>query len=129
MMSLENDRDGVSLDKVLIMKILNKLFLIMCVSGAALLFSQQVQAETGLHAYANMSKTIASLDKKKQWIELSETQFAYDSSTIITDYKGRPVTADALKKGVLITIKLDASQKYIGRPLLSEIHIESFGYE
>lgn len=101
----------------------------MVVLSASLYFSQHAQAETGLQSYSNMSKTIASLDAKKKWIVLSETQFAYDSDTIITDHKGRRVTEDALKKGILVTIKLDTSQKYIGRPLLREIHIESYGYE
>jgi len=111
------------------MRLLNKLIVVMVVLSASLYVSQAAQAETGLMAYANMSKTIARLDVKKKWVELSETQFAYDSNTIITDYKGRRVTADALKKGILITIKLDTSQKYIGRPLLREIQIESYGYE
>ncbi|VAW69914.1 hypothetical protein MNBD_GAMMA10-265 [hydrothermal vent metagenome] len=111
------------------MKILNKLVLLAIVLGSSLLFSQQVQAETGLQGYDGMSKTIASLDIKRQWIELSGTQFAYDSNTLITDYKGRAVTVAALRKGILITIKLNTGQKYIGRPLLSEIHIESYGYE
>ncbi len=111
------------------MKLLNKLVVVMLACSASLYFSQAAQAETGLMAYSNMSKTIGRLDIKKKWVELSETQFAYDSNTIITDYKGRRVTEDALRKGILITIKLDFSQKYIGRPLLREIHIESYGYE
>ncbi|HED35257.1 MAG TPA: hypothetical protein ENJ08_13760 [Gammaproteobacteria bacterium] len=111
------------------MKLLNKWVVVMTILGTSLYFSQQAQAETGLQTYSNMSKTIAGLNVKRNWIELGGTQFAYDDNTIITDYKGRRVTEDALKKGILITIKLDTTQKYIGRPLLRDIHIESYGYE
>lgn len=97
--------------------------------ATVLSYSQFSQAETGLQGFHNMSKSIDNLNKKKKWIQFSEKQFSYDSNTRIIDYKGNVVSANRLEKGVFVTIKLDTSQRYISRPLLSEIRIETVGPE
>ncbi|VAW70838.1 hypothetical protein MNBD_GAMMA09-1199 [hydrothermal vent metagenome] len=111
------------------MKTISKLILLMFMFASGFSFSQFAQSETGLQGYYNMSKNIVQLNKKKKWISFSGKTFYYNSSTRITDYKGNTVSADQLGKDVRVTIKLDVSQKYISRPLLSEIRIETVGPE
>ena len=107
------------------MKLINKFILLIFMLGSGLSFSQFAYSETGLQGFNNMTKSITRLDTKKNWIQFSGTRFAYDRNTKIVDYKGNPVTEDQLKTGIYVTIKLNTAQRYISRPLLSEIRIET----
>jgi len=126
MLKLESARHGVNSDKVQVMRMINRFILLSVIFSSVVFISQSAQAETGLLGSNNMTKSIARLDKKKKWIQFSKMKFSYNGKTYITDPEGRKVSADALKEGIIVTIKLDVYQRYISSPVLSEIHIETF---
>jgi len=107
------------------MSVINKVFMSVALLVASGFFSQVAYSETGLRSFDGMSKSIAMIDHKKNLIKLADTEFVYDEKTIILNYKGEKVTEDALKKGGLVNIRLNTKQRYISRPVLRLIQIES----
>ncbi len=104
---------------------LTKIITMVTLLIASVSFSQMACSETGLRSFDGMSKTISMVDKKKKIINLADTEFVYDEKTLIVNYKGKRVSEDALKKGVLVNIRLDTKQRYMSRPVLKSIQIES----
>lgn len=107
------------------MKINRKYIVSLVMLVASLTFSQIAWSETGLRGYNGLTKSVQSIDTKKRVIKLGDKEFSYDSSTRFVNYKGEKVSADALTKGEHITIELNTSQRYISRPLLSFVRIET----
>jgi hypothetical protein len=107
------------------MNVINKIFILIALLVASSFYSQTAYSETGLRDFDGMSKSIAMIDHKKDIIKLADTEFAYDKKTVIVNNKGEKVTEDALKKGDRVSIRLNTSQRYISRPLLRHIQIES----
>jgi len=107
------------------MNVINKISILVSLVVASGLFSQMAYSETGLRDYDGMSKSIAMIDHKKDIIKLSETEFSYDQKTVILNYRGEKVTEDALRKGDRVSIRLNTQQRYITRPTLRLIQIES----
>jgi len=107
------------------MRVINKIVMMVTLLIASVLCSQVAYSETGLRSFDGMSKTISMVDKKKKIINLADTEFVYDEQTLIMNYKGEKVSEDTLKKGVLVNIRLNTTQRYISRPVLKPIQIES----
>ena len=102
---------------------LNIVMVIMLVAGLS--YGQLVASETGLIKYNNMTTNITALDRLKKVIKLDGKEFSYDSNTVITNYKGEKVSEDQLQMDIFVTITLDTAQRYIGRPVIKVIHIET----
>jgi len=107
------------------MRAINKIVMMVALLMASVSFSQMAYSETGLRSFDGMSKTISMVDKKKKIINLADAEFVYDEKTLIVNYKGERVSEDALKKGVLVNVRLDTTQRYMSRPVLKSIQIES----
>ena len=107
------------------MNVIKKVSLLIALLVASNLYSQLAYSETGLRSLDGMSKSIGMIDHKKNIIKLAETEFTYDENTVIKNYKGVNVSEDALKKGERVIIRLNTSQRYISRPMLKFIQLES----
>jgi len=107
------------------MKILKKYIVPLVCLITTFSFSQLAQAEIGLQEFDGMTKNISKVDKKRNTIIIGDREFSYNSSTKIVNYKNEKVTEESLRKGDFITISLDISQRYISKPVLSQIRIES----
>ena len=107
------------------MNVIKKVSLLIALLVTSGFYSQLVYSETGLRSFDGMSKSIAMIDHKKNIIKLAETEFKYDEKTVIKNYKGVKVSEDALKKGERVIIGLNTNQRYISRPMLRFIQLES----
>ena len=107
------------------MNIIKKVGLLIALVIASSLYSQLAYSETGLRNFDGMSKSIGMIDHKKNIIKLAETEFTYDENTVIKNHKGVKVSEDALKKGARVVIGLNTKQRYISRPMLRFIQLES----
>jgi len=107
------------------MNIINKIVLFITLLVASGFYSQVAYSETGLRGFDGMSKSIGMIDHKKNIIKLAETEFTYDAKTVIKNHKGENVSEDALKKGARVSIRLNTMQRYISRPMLRFIQLES----
>ena len=107
------------------MNIIKKVGLLIALLVASSVYSQLAYSETGLRSFDGMSKSITMIDHKKNIIKLADREFIYDQNTLIVNYRGEKVTEEALKKGDLVNIRLNTKQRYISRPVLRLIQIES----
>jgi len=107
------------------MNVIKKVSLLIALLVTSGFYSQLVYSETGLRSFDGMSKSIAMIDHKKNIIKLAETEFKYDEKTVIKNHKGVKVSEDALKKGERVIIGLNTNQRYISRPMLRFIQLES----
>lgn len=106
------------------MKSIKVIFQLLSVSWL-LFVATAVQAEIGLNEFDNTTKSITAIDRKKGLITVADKTFKFDGKTIVTNYKGEQVTADFLKQGEFVTIRLNTGQRYLNHPLLSHIRIET----
>lgn len=107
------------------MKILKLYMMPLALLVTALSFSQGAKAETGLQGFNGMTKSISIIDKKKNVITLGGKAFSYDGNTKIVNYKNEVVTEEDMRKGDFVTVTLNTSQRYISKPVLSHIRIET----
>jgi len=107
------------------MNTIKRVVLLISLLLASGFYSQLAYSETGLRSFNGMSKSIGMIDHKKNIIKLAETEFTYDENTVIKNHKGEKISEDALKKGERVIIKLNTKQRYISRPTLSLIQLES----
>lgn len=107
------------------MCIIKKLLVFFTLIILSVSYSKVACSESGLAFYDGMSKSISMVDKKKRIIKLADTEFVYDKNTVIVNYKGEVVSADSLRKDDFVKIRLDINQRYIGRPVLKRIQIET----
>jgi len=107
------------------MKVIKNIVLFIALIVSSGFYSQVAYSETGLRGFDGMSKSIAMIDHKKNIIKLAETEFTYDEKTVIKNHKGQKVSEDALKKGERVIVRLNTNQRYISRPTLSLIQLES----
>ena len=107
------------------MKVIKNIVLFVALIVSSGFYSQVAYSETGLLGFDGMSKSIAKIDHKKNIIKLAEKEFTYDKKTVIKNHRGENVSEDALKKGDRVMIRLNTAQRYISRPMLKSIQLES----
>ncbi|MCW9015065.1 MAG: hypothetical protein OQL06_14950 [Gammaproteobacteria bacterium] len=87
---------------------------------SGLLFIQTAQANEGYG-----SATIVSVDMKKNIIDLGELKFKFDSKTVVYDLFGNQVDISVLKSGMSANVAIDATQRYVGYPILKGLYLKS----